>query len=105
MASEIQIVPLAETGVTAGQVADLYNTAFAEYEGVLRFTPETMAWYLERPGLGAGHVLLAMEGDRPVGGVMITDAPVVWAARRCRVRSSTPVMTHPDYRRRGSPPA
>ncbi|NLC59434.1 MAG: GNAT family N-acetyltransferase [Armatimonadetes bacterium] len=101
MASEIQIVPLAETGVTAGQVADLYNTAFAEYEGVLRFTPETMAWYLERPGLGAGHVLLAMEGDRPVGGVMITDAPVVLGGEALPCAIIDSVMTHPDYRRRG----
>lgn len=101
MCAAINMVPLSASGSTPGDIASLFNTAFAEYEGVLHFTPEMMAWYLTRPGLGPDHTLLALAGGAPVGGVMLTVAPAVFGGETLPCGIVDSVMTHPEWRRQG----
>ncbi|HPO74795.1 MAG TPA: GNAT family N-acetyltransferase [Armatimonadota bacterium] len=101
MADDITIHSLAETERTPAELAQLFNTAFGEYEGVVYFTPETMAWYLARPGLGSEHTFVALAGDQLIGGVMVTCAPVVLGGEPISCGIIDSVMTLPTWRRRG----
>lgn len=101
MADGITVRSLAETETTASELAELFNTAFGEYEGVIYFTPETMAWYLARPGLGREHVFLALDGNRLVGGLMVTVTQVVVGGEPVACGIVDSVMTLPECRQRG----
>ncbi len=101
MPEGISIVPMADTAVTPAAVAALFNEAFCEYEGVIRATPETMAWYLRRPGLGSEHVFLALAGQEVVGGVMVTATEMVFGGGPLLCGFVDSVMTRPMWRRRG----
>lgn len=99
--SEIRIVRMNETCVTAAELADLFNGTFGEYEGVVPATTETMAWYLRRPGLGTEHAFLALVGKELVGSAFVTATQVLFGGKTTSCGIVDSVMTRPDWRRQG----
>ncbi len=101
MTQGISIESMAAAGAKPADLARLFNETFTVHEGVVPATPETMAWYLRRPGLGPEHVFVALDGEAVVGAAMVTAAPVVLggSALPCGIVDS--VMTRPACRGRG----
>ncbi|MBI3945119.1 MAG: GNAT family N-acetyltransferase [Armatimonadetes bacterium] len=99
--SDIRIVRMSETSVTPGELADLFNATFGEYEGMVPATAETMAWYIRRPGLGEGHSFLALAGQELAASTFVTAARVVFGGETVACGIIDSVMTRPRWRRRG----